>query len=658
MRTLLIHAPRRIPQTSAGQGQYIMIMAQGLLAVAAAAQDAGHPTQVLHLGIEERLGGFDLVREVTRTGVRLVGFSLHWHYQLAPVLEGIQRLKQQLGDDVHCTVGGMTASLFPGELLAACPQLDSVIRGDGEGPFVALAAALEAGHSLETVPNLWFRREGLAVHTPMTYRASEKELAALDFTRYELLRHADHYTARWAYYDEREHHGPVAPQDRQHFLALGRGCRRQCADCGGNRETYRTCFAREGVDLRPPDAVARDIERCQAQGFQRFTILFDPPLHTRGQEHYLALFHAMERLPSPPRLDFFCWFSLPSPALMDAMHRAVDLEHSRLWFGVISFHQKVRARHASTAYDNDTLLQRLTHAQALGLSPALVWQLSVLDDEETFLQGVRTALSWRERLGVTLVPTINEVDPGSRFWTDPHRHGIHLARKGFDDLLQRHQSHCGITERALMHDLGYTFKGAKARWLLVQGLFHPVDEAVRHALTGEGSPPRPVRLARAAEIASLPPSLFRDEADWVLTGITGLPEAWRTAKALGARANVCSLSFFPSNTLDKDVIGGLHGDACRFADAPCPLAGASRWQAGPKGVKGCRGCPPLPPEHFQAAILGLRRAIERQRGCAACEARNSCSRCLFPFPMAPHAFCRVKRGPASAGHFRHPARDR
>jgi anaerobic magnesium-protoporphyrin IX monomethyl ester cyclase len=95
--------------------------------------------------------------ELRQLSPRLVGLSLTTVSVPRAVSFG-RRLRELLGT-AHLTAGGPLAT-FLGEKLLLNPAwdfLDSLVRGEGERPIVALARALLAGQPLSTVPSLTYR---------------------------------------------------------------------------------------------------------------------------------------------------------------------------------------------------------------------------------------------------------------------------------------------------------------------------------------------------------------------------------------------------------------------------------------------------------------------------------------------------------------------
>ena len=66
-------------------------------------------------------------------------------------LEIFRRTKREVGSDIVTIAGGPHFTFTDRESLEACPELDIVVRGEGEATISHLCRQIEAGESLEAV---------------------------------------------------------------------------------------------------------------------------------------------------------------------------------------------------------------------------------------------------------------------------------------------------------------------------------------------------------------------------------------------------------------------------------------------------------------------------------------------------------------------------
>ena len=145
---------------------------------------------------------------------------------------------------VPILVGGSHVSASPMSMLRD-PDVDFIIRGEGERPLVELVRALLAGTSLTDVPNLGYKRNGVAVLNAIGDPYPLDELPLADFT--------DLATKR--YLHERR---PLC------FITTTRGCPHRCTFC-----SVRSTFG-EKFQKRSPESILTEIRKRYEEGYRVF----------------------------------------------------------------------------------------------------------------------------------------------------------------------------------------------------------------------------------------------------------------------------------------------------------------------------------------------------------------------------------------------------
>ena len=206
MRVALVYpdyAPSRTLAAPASYGFY----AEGISSVAAVLEEAGHDVTLIHLiGRPER---DEFEAELRRVAPDVVGFSSR-----TTIWPEIRRLAAIAREAVDAPVvaGGVHATLAPEEV-AASPEVDVAVVGEGEYPFLELCEALEAGRDFRDIDNLWVRENGGVRKNPtrpLIGDLDELPLPAYDIYNKEIL------------YDVAIDTGPVM---------LSRGCPYMCTYC-------------------------------------------------------------------------------------------------------------------------------------------------------------------------------------------------------------------------------------------------------------------------------------------------------------------------------------------------------------------------------------------------------------------------------------------
>jgi anaerobic magnesium-protoporphyrin IX monomethyl ester cyclase len=158
---------------------------------------------------EVRDGPEEITAVVRRLKPQLVGFSLIFQYFL-PEFRCVAIALRRAGIRTHFTMGGHYASLCTEDALREFPELDSIVRYEGELTLVDLVHRIEAGDEWRSTP-------GIAYLDDRVMRESETRALVQNL-------------------DELPH--PYRPFPPEKILALStlpllasRGCARRCSFC-------------------------------------------------------------------------------------------------------------------------------------------------------------------------------------------------------------------------------------------------------------------------------------------------------------------------------------------------------------------------------------------------------------------------------------------
>ncbi|PTX50015.1 anaerobic magnesium-protoporphyrin IX monomethyl ester cyclase [Gemmobacter caeni] len=131
-----------------------------------------------------------------------------------PVVARLAPLIRAALPEAHIVYGGVYPSYHWQEVLTDCPEIDVVVRGEGEVTAPRLIAALEAGADLATVPGIAFRRDGQPHATPPAPMLRDLDSARIGWELVDLSRHS-----YWG-------------GKRAVILQFSRGCPHLCTYCG------------------------------------------------------------------------------------------------------------------------------------------------------------------------------------------------------------------------------------------------------------------------------------------------------------------------------------------------------------------------------------------------------------------------------------------
>lgn len=188
----------------------------------------------------------DLRKESNRTvdfirpETDLVVFSVNWDLEGRFVREEINSVPPH----VMTLVGGRHATEDPEKWMVDCPNVDVLVRGDGE----EIVDELARGEPLEKIAGLSFRRDGELVHNPARLPGP----VADDVYPNRRLR-------RYTYSVELDDFETGITLDS---VAASRGCPHNCTYCSFSRNPWG---AKRSWSARSPEAVVRELEEIDAK---------------------------------------------------------------------------------------------------------------------------------------------------------------------------------------------------------------------------------------------------------------------------------------------------------------------------------------------------------------------------------------------------------
>ncbi|MGA2292819.1 B12-binding domain-containing radical SAM protein [Bradyrhizobium sp.] len=177
----------------------------------------------------------------------VVGFSLIFQFFL-PQYRRIARHLRAAGIRCHFTIGGHYPSLCHDELLTNFPEIDSVVRYEGEETLIELVDRLRAGADWRDISGIAYARDGEVVATPP--RPLVEDLDALPFPDRP-------------YEPERVGGFPTLP------VLASRGCIRRCSFCSIHT-FYRTAPGKVVRVRRPEKVVEEMLELHRRHGVRVF----------------------------------------------------------------------------------------------------------------------------------------------------------------------------------------------------------------------------------------------------------------------------------------------------------------------------------------------------------------------------------------------------
>jgi len=403
----------------------------GFLTIAAYLKDRGLDVQIANLALRMMNDRrFDVPRFLARQRPRAIGIDLHWLPHAHGALE-VARLAKEAHPDVPVIFGGLSASYYHEELIRY-PWVDFVLRGDStEPPLHELLQALASGGPLASVPNLTWKSDGNVRVNPLGFVPPALDYVDLrpDVLAAMVLRHGDFggtlpYRGFWR--------NPISA------VLTVKGCRHDCVTCGASRTTGAGLTARHGPGVRSPASLVANVVALAR--FTRAPIALVGDVRQPGDDYAREV---LERL-GDARIGnelVFEFLELPPIAFLGEIDSRV-----RNWSIEISPDSHDPAirelQDGEPPYPNAEL--EAFFAEALGLGCRRIDVFFMIGLPGQTRDSVRETIDYCEhlfrqsdrRLACFISPMGPFIDPGSRGFEVPERHGYRLFARSLEEHRQ------------------------------------------------------------------------------------------------------------------------------------------------------------------------------------------------------------------------------
>jgi radical SAM superfamily enzyme YgiQ (UPF0313 family) len=185
--------------------------------------------------IAESMGYQEIQKYIREYQPQLIGITAHTHNLLDVI--AVAKIAKEVNEQIHITVGGAQARIFPQETIEI-PNVDSVVIGEGEITFAELSEAIDKKRGLQEIKGLIFKENGRAVETGL--REEIKNLDILPFPDRNMI-------------NSRHYYYIVNKKVNMTTMLSSRGCPYHCSFCSTPRYSYR---------VRSPENVVDEIEEC------------------------------------------------------------------------------------------------------------------------------------------------------------------------------------------------------------------------------------------------------------------------------------------------------------------------------------------------------------------------------------------------------------
>lgn len=228
----------------------------GLRYLSSSLRAAGHDTRIESFGA----GADPLVRAAAGYEPDIVGFSMIFQF-MAPDFAQVITALRAAGCNAHFTMGGHYASFSPDTILQLIPELDSVVRFEGELTLVDIANAIADGREWRDIAGIaWRDGDRVQVTAP---RQDRIDLDAIPWPDRSDIR-----------YEQRQL--PIAS------VLASRGCPWKCSFC--SIITFYEGNGTKGRRRRTPKLVADELEYLVRERGVRLVLFQDDDFLSGGKD--------------------------------------------------------------------------------------------------------------------------------------------------------------------------------------------------------------------------------------------------------------------------------------------------------------------------------------------------------------------------------------
>lgn len=451
--SLLIHTPKiNSFYNPFGNHMFAMSMAMGLLGIADLTNSKGYKVQILHLGIEKiNDPKFSIKSYIQQTTPKVVGLSLHWHFQSYDTIEVAREIKSA-NPGTFIVLGGYTASYFHQQILQEFEFIDGVIRGDGEVPFAKLTERISSNSKdLSVIPNLSWNNNGTIKINPIGYVAQNDDLNKINFSNLKLIKNYSLYMqcvkqdGIWIKGLPKFLNLTLLKSRQSMFpLSITRGCPLDCGFCPGSKTSQKLINGRENIAVRSIDKVIESIRQVKAYGYDTIYFEYLP------MPYFEELF---ERIKAE-KINVNCLMEamvLPSPKIIQLFKETFcrGRHKSRLMLFVHSDSESCKRIYGVHYYNRNKLTDTLQYINRLKI-PTRVYSVIGIIHEDEDVEDTKLLQSLESNY-IKIIINGYDLVPGTTVFSDPLKYGLFNERKLFRDFYNYHKN----INRSSFSSLGY-----------------------------------------------------------------------------------------------------------------------------------------------------------------------------------------------------------
>ena len=386
---------------------------------------------------------FDVEKALRRLDAAAFGIDLHWLPHAHGSIE-VARIVKRLHPNRPVIFGGFSSTYFHKELILY-PAVDFIVRGDStENPTLELMQYIRSGGAirpsplsaearrLARIPNLvWKDSEGTVTVNPIGYSPENLDHVLMDYSY--VLKAVVRYRDLASYI-------PFRGWVRYPITAAltVRGCKFNCVTCGGGACAFRELHGRQRPAYRKPEDLAADIRKIGE--FSQGPVFVLGDVRQAGDAYANRFLDAIAGYKKPVMFELF------EAAPREFYQRmARSLPNFTIEISMELHDERVR-RAFGRPYSNAEIEQSIDDALDAGCHRLdLFFMVGIKEQTYELVMGTveysqkmlaRYAKAGEKRVIPFISPLAPFLDPGSRAFEEPEKHGYRLFARTLEEHRQ------------------------------------------------------------------------------------------------------------------------------------------------------------------------------------------------------------------------------
>jgi clorobiocin biosynthesis protein CloN6 len=392
----------------------------GFFAIRQRLREHGFPAEIINLASLMLMHSkLDVDALLERLEAPVFGFDLHWMAHCHGSIEVAKRVKA-IHPEALVIFGGISSTYYADQLIRY-PAVDVVFKGyDTLEPVTMFMEAVKRGErTFDHIPNLVYKKGGEVVDTGFTHKP---------------MKNYNDTTMDWSYYRETK---SVSTQAKLIMTLPNTGCAYDCPFCGGSRYATnkimgikKTLVTKDNQrvisELRSMGDVARNTSIYALQCYSETKVRLHQFLDGVKEMGYKSVF-----------FETFHLYDQDTLVKMGQSAESYIMLSPQSHDPVIS---KLSGRGTYTMPEMEAWISRALDA---GIAGIMIWffigmpqqpRSSVLDSIDYSASLLR---KFRGRRVLPLIcPMVPFLDPGSRFFEEPHKHGYRIFHRTLEEHRQ------------------------------------------------------------------------------------------------------------------------------------------------------------------------------------------------------------------------------